>query len=159
MGREETDLTGMGAGDAKEYIVRYMAALKLAEKKLTEAEAEEAKWNGRAALARSKGIEDLAREAENQAGRAAAQREQLSAETSELRSQIEVMRKQVPGLAARERSIDPDLLEQNLLMAAGYNPGEEERAANERRLKEMEQNASVDAELAALKAKYNCPPQ
>jgi hypothetical protein len=71
----------------------------------------------------------------------------------ELKIQIETMQKQLPGLAARERTIDPDLLEQNLLMAAGYLPGEDEKAEADRRFKVMEQDISADADLATLKAK------
>ncbi|MDR2419084.1 MAG: chromosome partitioning protein [Treponema sp.] len=156
MQQKETDLAGLRATDAKTYIAQYLTTLKLTEKKLAECTAEEAKWCARVALARSKGVEDLVREAEKQAERATEQKNSLSAEIMELKSQIETMRKQLPGLAARERSVDPDLLEQELLMATGYSPGDEELAATDRRLKELERNATLDAELAALKTKYNC---
>jgi hypothetical protein len=56
-------------------------------------------------------------------------------------------------LAARQRSIDPDLLEQELLIAAGYLPGEEEKAQNDRLFSEMEKNAAADAALSELKVK------
>jgi phage shock protein A len=154
--QKETDLAGLRAADAKAYIAQYLTTLKLTEKKLAECTAEEAKWRDRVALARSKGIEDLAQEAEKQMERVTEQKNSLSAEIAELKSQIEIMRKQLPGLAARERSVDPDLLEQELLMATGYSPGEEDLAATDRRLKELEQSATLDAELTALKAKYNC---
>jgi phage shock protein A len=156
MQQKETDLAGLHAADAKAYIAQYLTTLKLTEKKLAECTAEEAKWRTRVELAHSKGIEDLAQEAEKQAERAAEQKNSLSAEIAELTSQIETMRKQLPGLAARERSVDPDLLEQELLMATGYSPGDEGLAATDRRLKELEQSAALDAELAALKTKYNC---
>ncbi|MDR1398484.1 MAG: chromosome partitioning protein [Treponema sp.] len=156
MQQKETDLAGLRAADAKAYIAQYLTTLKLTEKKLAECTAEEAKWRDRVALARSKGIEDLAQEAEKQMERVTEQKNSLSAEIAELKSQIEIMRKQLPGLAARERSVDPDLLEQELLMATGYSPGEEDLAATDRRLKELEQSATLDAELTALKAKYNC---
>jgi phage shock protein A len=157
--QKETDLAGLRTADAKAYIVQYLTTLKLTEKKLAECTAEEAKWRGRVALARSKGVEDLAQEAEKQVERATEQKNSLSAEIAELKSQIETMRKQLPGLAARERSIDPDLLEQELLIATGYSPGDEELAATDRRLKDLEQSATLDAELAALKTKYNCSTQ
>jgi phage shock protein A len=157
--QKETDLTGLRAADAKAYIAQYLATLKLTEKKLAECTAEEDKWRARVALAHSKGIEDLAQEAEKQAERVAEQKNSLSAEIAELKAQVETMRKQVPGLAARERSIDPDLLEQELLIATGYSPGDEKLAATERHLKELEQNTTLDAELAALKAKCNCSTQ
>jgi hypothetical protein len=38
-------------------------------------------------------------------------------------------------------------------MAAGYLPGEEEKAKTERDFREIEKNSSADAALEALKAK------
>jgi len=60
------------------------------------------------------------------------------------------MRRQLPGLAARERSIDPDLLEQELLMALGQT-GEE--AGTERAFQKLEKEKSADEALDALKAR------
>jgi hypothetical protein len=73
----------------------------------------------------------------------------------ELKSQIETMRSQLPGLAARERSIDPDLLEQELLISRGYLPGDEVKAETDRRVRDLEKNAALDAELEALKTKMS----
>jgi phage shock protein A len=153
MQQKPTDLSGLGVADAKAYIAQYLTTLKLTQKKLEETTKEEAKWRTRIELARAKGVEDLVREAEKQAEYSAEQKNSLNAEVVELKSQIETMRKQIPGLAARERSIDPDLLEQELLMATGYSPGDEAVAATDRRMQELEQSATLDAELAALKAK------
>ena len=63
------------------------------------------------------------------------------------------MRRQIPLLAARERSIDPDLLEQELLMAAGRLPGDEEKAQTEGRFRELEKNIAADTALEELKEK------
>ena len=106
MQQKETDLAGLRTADAKAYIAQYLTTLKLTEKKLAECAAEEVKWRGRVALARSKGVEDLAQEAEKQVERATEQKNSLSAEIAGLKSQIETMRKQLPGLAARERSVE-----------------------------------------------------
>ena len=65
------------------------------------------------------------------------------------------MRRQIPLLAARERSIDPDLLEQELLMTLGNMPGDEEKVRAERQFREMEKAQSADAALDELKAKMN----
>jgi len=63
------------------------------------------------------------------------------------------MRRQLPILAAQTRSIDPDLLEQELLMAVGFLPGEEEKAKSERTFSQMEKEAAADDALLQLKAK------
>ena len=76
-----------------------------------------------------------------------------SAEADELRSGVERMRRQLPGLEARRRTIDPDLLEQELLIAAGRMPGDEGAAETERRLAELEKSSGADAALEELKAK------
>jgi phage shock protein A len=155
MEQNPTVLTGMTPADAKSYIAQYLTTLKLTEKKLEESAAEENKWRARVELARSKGIDDLALEAEKQATQCQTLRETLSAEVVELKSQIETMRSQLPGLAARERSIDPDLLEQELLISRGYLPGDEIKAETDRRTRDMEKNTTLDVELEALKTKMS----
>jgi phage shock protein A len=147
----ESDLRGMGQAQAREYITAHLTTLKLTEKKHGELEEERAKWQSRIGLARSRGAEDLALGAEKEAARVEARRDALAQEIRELRSQIEIMRRQLPGLAARERSVDPDLLEQELLMATGLTPGSEEERQVERSLEDLERSAAVDADLAALK--------
>jgi phage shock protein A len=151
--RRPEDLAGMKPSDAREYIAHFITTLKLTDKKREEIEAEIAKWRNRVELARSKGVSDLASEAEKQVEVLEAQKRELLAESAELKRQIDVMRRQLPGLAARERSIDPDLLEQELLMAAGRMPGDEEKAASERKFAEMEKQNAVDSALAELKAR------
>lgn len=153
MEQRPEDLSGMNIQDAKAYIAAHLASLKLTEKKRTELEADLAKWTSRVELARSKGAEDLAREAEGAAERIRSDLARLQAEEAELRSQIEVMQRQLPTLRARERSVDPDLLEQELLMATGRLPGEEAAAETDRSLAKLEKESKAEAELAALKAK------
>ncbi|HON13703.1 MAG TPA: chromosome partitioning protein [Treponema sp.] len=153
MEQRPEDLSGMNIQDAKAYIAAHLASLKLTEKKRTELEAALAKWTNRVDLARSKDAEDLAREAEGAAERIRAELVKIQAEEAELRSQIEAMRRQLPSLAARERSVDPDLLEQELLMATGRLPGEEAAAETDRNLAKLEKESKAEAELAALKAK------
>jgi phage shock protein A len=146
-------LADMNASEAKAYIFNHISTLKLTEKKRDELDRELEKWNSRIELARSKGEEALSLEAEKEAERLKTKRQTLAAEITELKDHIEIMRKQLPGLAARERSVDPDLLEQELLMAAGFLPGDEEKAGTERLFKKLEQEGAADTALEALKAK------
>ncbi len=150
------NLYGMSPEAAKEYIAAHAATRLLNEKKIAELDAAAAKWRERAALARSKGVADLAEAAEAELARTAAERDALAAETAELARSIESMRSQLPGLAARQRSVDPDLLEQELLIAAGRTPGDEAEAAaaeTGKKLDGLEKESAADAALAELKAR------
>jgi capsule polysaccharide export protein KpsE/RkpR len=73
----------------------------------------------------------------------------LAGEIAELKAQIQRMREQLPGLAARERSVDPDLLEQELRIALGEDLAGDDKADLDRRF----EAAEADAALEALKAK------
>ena len=148
--QDPVNLTGMKAAEAKEYIHAFIATLKLTEKQIYTLEDEAAKWKGRIELARSKGMEELVAEAEREAEKINAKLSGLREEELSLKERIDVMRRQLPGLAARERSIDPDLLEQELLMALGKT---EEETKTDRAFRELEKNSAADTALEALKAK------
>jgi len=112
----EHNLMGMNLAEAKEYIFGFITTLKLTEKEIQSLEDEAAKWKSRAELARSKGIDDLLKGAEKEAEDISSKLATLREEEFSLKQQIAAIRRQLPGLAARERSIDADLLEQELLM-------------------------------------------
>jgi phage shock protein A len=141
MEQSPEDLRGMGVADAKEYILHYITTLKLTEKKHGELAGEQEKWLSRVNLARSRGAEDLAQTAQGEADKLQAERDSLAAEIAGLKTQIQRMRDQLPGLAARERSVDPDLLEQELLIALG----EDGKAELDRQFKAAEANAALEA--------------
>jgi phage shock protein A len=149
----DDDLSDMDPSCARKYIAQYITALKLQEKESEKLAADLSLWESRATLARSKGTEALALQAEKEAALIRSWKSTLDADIETLKIQIEKMKKQLPILASRVRSVDPDLLEQELLIATGYLPGGEEKAAIERNLKTLEKDASADAALAALKMK------
>ena len=153
MERKPEDLLGMTAAEGKEYIFQYLSTLKLTEKELESLSGEYEKWKNRAALAESQGKADLAAAAQKEAARIQARMETLAGEAGELKGQIERMRRQLPGLAARERSVDPDMLEQELLLALGKVPGDEETSRTDKQLASLEADAAATDALAALKAK------
>jgi hypothetical protein len=154
------DLRGMSAGAAKEYIFHYITALKLTEKKHEEVLAELDKWEKRRELALNRGAPDLAAEAEEEAGRVRVQAEDLAAEIAEFKVQIEKMRKEIPALAARERSVDPDLLEQELLMVLGKDWPSPEASGGETRPETDKDFKTIEAAAAleALKTKMGLRP-
>jgi phage shock protein A len=141
----------MDTAGAKEYVFHFITALKLTEKRRAALEAEKEKWRRREELARGRGAEDLAAGARGEAERVEAEIESLSAEEAELKSQIEAMRRQLPLLAARERSVDPDLLEQELNIALGKDLAGDKMPGLglERNFEGMD----ADAALNALKAR------
>lgn len=150
---EQNNLFGMSIADAKEYIIQHLITFKQTEKRIDELKEEIEKWAARIELAKAKGAADLAAEAEHQIVQLRAECETLKTENSGLKNTIDNMRRQLPGLAARERSTDPDLLEQELLILAGYNPGDEEKIELNKKFADLEKDASADAALEALKKK------
>jgi phage shock protein A len=154
------NFTGLSPAAVKDYLFGLISTLKLTEKQAAGLDADLSKWNSRLELAKSRGNTDLAQEAEKELERIQAKQQQLTAEMGELNLQIEEMRRQLPQicgaspmLAARERSIDPDLLEQELLIASGRMPGDEEKARSDHAFDKLETEAVAEAALAELKAK------
>ncbi len=150
---EQDNLIGMSIADAKEYIVHHLITFKRNGKRIDELQEEIEKWTQRVELAKSKGVADLANEAERKANQLRSEYEILKAENDDLKNVIDSMRRQLPGLASRERNIDPDLLEQELLVAAGYNPGDEEKIGLNRKFADLEKEMNADAALEVLKKK------
>ncbi|MDR2158891.1 MAG: chromosome partitioning protein [Treponema sp.] len=152
------DISGMSAAEAREYLFHHVTTLKLTEKEIQELDGERARWQDQAELARSKGAADLAAEAERRAEAIRVKRSVLEEENAGLRETIRRIQARIPALAAGERSVDPDLLEQELLIAAGYNPGDEKAAEAGRRLGELKKEADAEEALRALKAKMKEVP-
>jgi len=144
------NIPAMSMVEAKEQILALISTLKLTEKEIHSLEDEAAKWKNRVDLACSQGADELLVEAEREADRVNAKLAGLREEESTLRDSIGVLQRQLPGLAARERSVDPDILEQELLMALGQT-GEDVEA--ERTFRKLENESSASAALDALKNK------
>ncbi|MDR0511827.1 MAG: chromosome partitioning protein [Treponema sp.] len=144
------NLSGMNTAQAKEYIFGFVATLKMTEKEITAAVSEAAKWMERARLARERGAADLLTHAEQELQKAAARHAALQEEALLLRKQIDSMRRQLPGLAARERSVDPDILEQELLLALGQSQDE---VKADKAFRELEKENAAATALEELKAK------
>ncbi|MDR0465521.1 MAG: chromosome partitioning protein [Treponema sp.] len=147
------NLSGMSSAEVKEYIINFFSTLKLTEKQIQCLDEEIAKWQSRMDLAGSKGLAELVLEAENEKNRLIDKYAALKTEAELLKQQIEEMRRQLPLLASCDRSIDTDLLEQELLIAAGRMPGDEDKVRAERRFKEMEKEQAANAALEELKAR------
>jgi phage shock protein A len=123
MEQDTDDIRGMPVKEAREYILAFITTQKLNEKKLLALRANGEKWARRIELARQSGASDLTDQAEAASRDIERQIQSLEAENSELKGRIKSMIGRLPGLAARERSIDPDALEQELLLASGFIDG------------------------------------
>jgi phage shock protein A len=158
---DNTNLRGMSKPDAEAYIAAHLTTLKLTEKDIETAKADEAKWASRVKLATDVGRSDLAATAGAERERAAQKKAALAAEAESLRAAIQSMREQLPVLGTYTRTVDPDLLEQSLLLQRGegvYNdqsPTDEKSENASAEFAKLEKDASVDDALAALKAKMN----
>ncbi|MCL2373660.1 MAG: chromosome partitioning protein [Treponema sp.] len=148
--QDSTNLSGMNAAEAKEYIFGFISLLKQTEKEIRALEDEAAKWKGRADLARSHAKLDLLAEAERELERAKSKIIGLREEAQALKERIDSMRRQLPALAARQRAIDPDIIEQEILMAVGLT---REEIETEKAFQRMEKERSADAALQDLKAR------
>lgn len=145
----DTDLSGLSLDGAKEYILAHITQLKLNEKQACELEAEAAVWRERAALALSRADAALAAEAEEQAGALLNKASGLRLESGELRAGVDQMKRRLPSIAAGARTVDPDLLLEELLIA-GREPG---GAELEKKFAALEQEAAAGAALDELKAR------
>ena len=150
---DAANLSGMSPAEAKEYLFNFISTLKLTEKQVQNLDDEITKWQSRIDLANSKGNVELALDAETEKNRLLEKQTTLSAEAEQLKQQIDEIKRQLPLLAASGRSIDPVLLEQELLMAAGHMPGDEEKVRAERQFREMEKEQAADNALEELKAR------
>jgi phage shock protein A len=146
-------LNGLDSAAAKEYILGLSSTLKLTEKEIQKLGEEVSRWEGRVKLAQEKGRDDLFQEATKEGLRVKNRKAELENEAAELKANIESLKAQLLILPAKERSIDPDLLEQGLLILAGRMPGDEKEAERDRNFEKLEKEASADAALEELKAK------
>jgi phage shock protein A len=156
---DRLDLHGLDTAAAKEYILGFISTLKLTEKELERLHEEDAKWERRVNLSREQGRDDLLQSAEAEREKIRNRKTELKREADELRIKIDKLKSELRILPAKERAesklsgIDPDLLEQELLILTGRMPGEEKEARQDRDFEKLEKESSAEAALDALKAR------
>lgn len=145
------ELSKLDYPSAMNLIYAYTTDIKVHEKDLESLRKEAALWEARVGLARDKGLADL--EAGASARLSQVNEKILSIETSrgELSRDLSRLKEALPGLKAKERSIDPDMLQAELSMMTGeaLDPG---KASLDKELKALETPSGGDA-LAELKRK------
>jgi phage shock protein A len=135
----DTDLEGLGPKEATEYVLAFITTLKQTEKALAAAEEESNLWTRRVALARAKGDEALAAQAQARQSDAVAQQAKLETELAELKSKVSVLKEKLKHIQMMGvKLIDADLLLAQLEMVVG--PWDE----LSRRMKKEEASAALD---------------
>jgi hypothetical protein len=116
----DTDIEGLDPAQASEYVLAFITTLKKTEKSLAEAAEETNTWTRRVTLARSKGDEALAAQAQARLSDATAKQSQLEAELADLKRKVAVLKDKLARLKMTGgRLVNTDLLLAQLLMVVG----------------------------------------
>jgi phage shock protein A len=150
MSGEQEELAGADLESAREYVFAYAVDVKRLDKEIAEGRSQVETWKGRAALAQSKGMADLAQAAEARRAEEEGKLSPLEAERAGLAAKLSRLREQLPMIRARERSVDPDRLLAELQLMTGELLGDA-AAATDKAFAELEAGAAVDSALADLK--------
>ncbi|HSV56051.1 MAG TPA: hypothetical protein VLH39_02955 [Magnetospirillaceae bacterium] len=148
---DDADLSGLDHESARAYALGFLTSLKATERALAAAREEEGLWAGRASLAVSRGMADLAAAAEARASDARARVEALEAERAEISAKVDRIREKLRFLKTAERSVDADLLLAELQMVTGEAMDPE--AAELAGLEDAARDVDADAALDELKKK------
>jgi phage shock protein A len=118
---DDLDLRGLDAQGARRYVLAFVTTLKESQRRLKSLEAELRTWSDRAALARSKGREDLASAADAKAASLGPRLAEARAEEADLLGKVSVLKEKLKLKlhGEIERSVDSERLEAELEMLTG----------------------------------------
>jgi phage shock protein A len=135
----DTDLEGLGPDEAFAYVLAFITTLKQTEKALAAAVQESDLWMRRVTLARSKGDEALAAQAQARQSEAVAKQAALESELAGLRAKVSVLKEKLARIRTMGvKMVDADLLLAQLEMVTG------KRDELAHRMKQEEANAALD---------------
>jgi chromosome segregation ATPase len=145
----EYDVSGLNTQQAKEFLLGHITALKETERQYQSNLEEFKLWQQRSELAAKKQREDLKLAAQARSEEIKASLEKLLAEMQELKKGIDVIKSQLPAIAAEsELTIDAEALALELEAVAG-KPDLTAQA-----IKDLD----TEQQLENLKAKINKSP-
>lgn len=113
------ELSKLDYQGAMELMVVYSTDIKMQEKELEPLKKEAELWASRVSLAESKALPDLAQAARERHGQIQEKIAALENSILELKLDVARLKEALPGLKAKERSIDPDQLLAELSMMTG----------------------------------------
>jgi len=135
----DTDIEGLDPAQASQYVLAFITTLKQTEKSLGAAQEETNTWTRRVTLARSRGEEGLAAQAQARLSDATAKQAQLETELADLKARVAVLKdKLVRVRMTGGRMVDADLLLAQLQMVVGKKDELGEA------MKKEEANAALD---------------
>jgi hypothetical protein len=136
----DTDIEGLNPAQASEYVLAFITTLKQTEKALAAAQEDTNTWTRRVTLARSRGDEGLAGQAQARLSDAAAKQSQVETELADLKSKVSVLKDKLVRIRMTGgRLVDTDLLLAQLQMVVGQKDELGEA------MKKEETNAALDA--------------
>jgi len=135
----DTDIEGMDPAQASDYVLAFLTTVKQTQKALSEATEETSLWTRRVALARGKGEEGLAAQAQARASDALARQTALEVELADLKATVAVLKDKLARLRLTGgRQVDADLLLAQLQVVVG------EKDALDEAMKKEEADAALD---------------
>jgi chromosome segregation ATPase len=151
------EISKLDFASAQEMLLAYMTDIKTHEKDIETVKRDVALWRSRVALAESKGLAELANGARKQLGESEEKLSQIEASKAELVADAQRIKEAIPGIKAKERSIDPDLLQAQLSMMTGESL-DPEKARLDKELSALDAAPKSDSALDELKRKMGLAP-
>ena len=147
---DPTDLSGLDASSARDYVTQFMVTLRTTRAELTKLGEERAKWEGRIKLAVEGGRDDLVASARERLADVQRRVGVLAAEEQELAAQLSILRDQLRRLQQR---FDPEQLLAQLEAAVG------ERYELADQFKELQKTEESERALQELKERMRQPDE
>ena len=128
----DTDMEGLDPRQASEYVLAFITTLKQTEKALAAAQEDVSLWSRRVTLARSRGDEGLAAQAQARLADATSRQSQLDTDLADLRAKVTLLKEKLTRLRMTGmKLVDADLLLAQLQMVVGKKDALGEAMKNE----------------------------
>ena len=152
MSMDPTDLSGLDASSARDYVTQFMVTLRTTRAELTKLGEERAKWEGRIKLAVEGGRDDLMASARERLADVQRRVGVLAAEEQEQAAQLSILRDQLRRLQQR---FDPTIDTEQLLAQLEAAVGERDELADQ--FKELQKTEESERALQELKERMRQP--
>jgi chromosome segregation ATPase len=146
------ELSRLDYDGAMNLLFAYTTDIKRHDKDIEALNKDIALWSSRVSLAEGRGLAELAAGARTQLAQLETKRGEIQASRAELERDASRIKEALPGIKAKERSVDPDMLQAELSMMTGelLDP---EKARLDRELDALSKAGSAADPLEALKRK------